>query len=75
MSGQAAGSAGWNKVYTGPTASHSICMLEGGGKEKVNIHIAPSVPLAEGSPWHHGAADSHLSGYLLSSRFLIPALA
>jgi len=68
MSGQAVGSAGWNKVYTGPTVSHSICMLEGGGKEKVNIHIAPFVPLAEGSLWHQGSAVS-LSGYLLSFRF------
>lgn len=45
MSGQAAGSADWNKVYTGPTAPHSICMLEGGGKEKVNTHTALAAPL------------------------------
>lgn len=62
MSGQAAGSADWNKVYTGPTAPHSICMLEGGGKEEVNTHTALAVPL----PRHQGAASSHLSGYCLA---------
>lgn len=45
MSGQAAGSDDWNKVYIGPRAPHSICMLEGGGKWKVNTHTALAVPL------------------------------
>lgn len=45
MSGQAAGSAGWNKVYTDPTVCHSICKLEGGGKEKINTHLPHLSPL------------------------------
>jgi len=61
MSGQAAGSAGWNKVYTGPTVSHSICMLEGGKKKTtkhVKTHTAPSDPHAESFLWHQEAEIS-----------------